>query len=56
MSPEFPYPTPINDCHDVIKYISEHLDEFNVDPKRIIFAGDSAGEFIFLKDVLISRI
>ncbi|KAH7482206.1 Esterase [Phytophthora ramorum] len=39
-APEFLYPTALNDCFDMYKYV---LDHENVAPNHVIFSGDSAG-------------
>lgn len=43
LSPEARYPKAIDQCYSVLKYISNHPDEFNIDSDKIIVAGDSAG-------------
>jgi len=43
LSPEHPYPAPLDDCYAVTKYVSERGSELNVDVERVIVAGDSAG-------------
>ncbi|KAG6612814.1 putative carbohydrate esterase [Phytophthora cinnamomi] len=40
MAPEFLYPTSLNDCFDMYKYVLEHE---NVAPNHVVFSGDSAG-------------
>ncbi|MCD8378509.1 MAG: alpha/beta hydrolase [Candidatus Gastranaerophilales bacterium] len=42
-SPELSYPVAIDQCFNVLKYISENPEEFNIDNDRIALAGDSAG-------------
>lgn len=44
MPPEHPFPQAPNDCLTVYKFIMEHIDHyFNIRPKRMYLAGDSAG-------------
>lgn len=43
MAPEHPYPTPTNDCYAVAKYVIENGEKLDVDVKRLVIAGDSAG-------------
>lgn len=40
LTPKYPYPTPVNDCYDTLKYVSG-LDI--VDTRRVIIYGESAG-------------
>ncbi|OWY93325.1 Carbohydrate esterase, partial [Phytophthora megakarya] len=40
MAPEFLYPTSLNDCFDMYKYVLEHE---NIAPNHVVFSGDSAG-------------
>ncbi len=42
--PEFRFPIPVLDCLDAYRFISEEIHKyFNIRPKRIFVAGDSAG-------------
>lgn len=43
LAPEHPYPAAFDDCYAVTSYVSEHPDEFGIDPDRIAVAGSSAG-------------
>ena len=47
LAPEFAFPTPIEDCYSATLYFFENLILYpvRVDLNRIIFAGDSAGNF-----------
>ncbi|RLN59791.1 hypothetical protein BBP00_00006323 [Phytophthora kernoviae] len=40
MAPQFLYPTAVNDCFDMYKYVLEHE---NISPDHVVFSGDSAG-------------
>jgi acetyl esterase/lipase len=44
LAPEYPYPAPTNDCKSVLDYVIANPKEFNIDLKRLVFAGDSAGK------------
>lgn len=45
LAPEYPFPTGLEDCSNVAKYVLEHGDsrQLRIDRKRVAFAGDSAG-------------
>lgn len=43
IAPETIYPAAVEDINDALAYIKDHAAELNVDPKRIVLAGDSAG-------------
>lgn len=44
MPPDHPFPTAPEDCLKVYKFLLNHINKFfNISPKKIILAGDSAG-------------
>lgn len=43
LSPDFRHPIPLDDCEAAVIYFITHAEQFGVDPKRIVVAGDSAG-------------
>jgi acetyl esterase/lipase len=43
LAPEAPYPAPLDDCADGLRFLIEHADELRIDPRRIGIAGRSAG-------------
>lgn len=43
LAPEFPFPTPLEDCYAALKWLIEQSKSLNVDPKRIVLIGDSGG-------------
>jgi len=43
LAPEYPYPTPLDDCHTALLWIAEHGTELDGDPARIAIGGGSAG-------------
>lgn len=43
LSPQHPYPAPLNDCTKVLNFITENADELRIDPFRVAVGGDSAG-------------
>jgi len=42
-APEYPYPAAVNDAFDVVKYFSDHANEFKIDKERFAVIGFSAG-------------
>ena len=43
LAPESPFPAGVNDAVDTVRYVSEHLGEFDDPGVKMIVAGDSAG-------------
>jgi acetyl esterase/lipase len=43
LSPEAKYPTALEECYAVVKWVAEHGGEMGVDADRLAVAGDSAG-------------
>ncbi|KAK7982018.1 lipase [Apiospora saccharicola] len=43
LAPEFPFPTPVEDCADAIIQITSRAEEFGIDPDRVFISGFSAG-------------
>lgn len=43
LAPEYPFPCGLNDCFDVLKYVYNNPNEFNIDRDKIAISGDSAG-------------
>lgn len=43
LAPEFPFPTPLNDCLIAMRWAFDHASELGCDPNRIAIGGDSAG-------------
>jgi acetyl esterase/lipase len=43
LAPEAPYPAPIDDCDQGLRYIVDHAAELRLDPRRIGVGGRSAG-------------
>jgi acetyl esterase len=43
LAPEHPYPAALEDCLAAMRWVRAHTDELEVDARRIVLAGDSAG-------------
>ena len=43
LAPEYPYPTPLNDCYAGIEWLFSKADKLSVDSQRIAVGGISAG-------------
>lgn len=43
LAPECPYPGPIDDCYETIKYVVDNAESLHVDKNKLMVAGDSAG-------------
>ncbi|CAF1358862.1 unnamed protein product, partial [Didymodactylos carnosus] len=43
LAPEHPFPSGLDDCHKVTKYVFNHAKKYHIDENRIVLAGDSAG-------------
>ncbi|WP_197169833.1 alpha/beta hydrolase [Synechococcus sp. CBW1002] len=43
LAPEWPFPSGLNDCLEVLKWMRTHGEEIGGDPNRIAVVGDSAG-------------
>lgn len=43
LAPEYPYPTPLEDCASAILHIHKHSDQYRIDPSQLYISGFSAG-------------
>jgi acetyl esterase/lipase len=43
LAPETPYPGPLDDCEEGLRFIVEHAHELQIDPQRVGVGGRSAG-------------
>jgi putative ergosteryl-3beta-O-L-aspartate hydrolase len=43
LAPEYPYPTPIDDCEQAVHWAQEHAAEHGMDASKIVLSGFSAG-------------
>lgn len=55
LAPETRHPGPVEDCYAGLVWTSEHAEELNVDPQRIVIAGGSAGGGLAAGAALMAR-
>ena len=55
LAPEFPAPTPVEDCFAGLKWFSSSATELGFDPARVVVAGASAGGGLAAGTVLMAR-
>src|SRR2546425_5284981 len=55
LSPEAKYPTALEECYSVVKWVAEHGRSRGLDPERLAVAGDSVGGNMTAAVTLLSR-
>lgn len=55
LAPEYPAPTPREDCYSGLRWFVDHVDELGVDPRRVVVGGSSAGGGLAAATVLWAR-
>jgi acetyl esterase/lipase len=55
LAPEFPYPTPLEDCWTALNWILANAERFNIDPSSIAVMGESAGGNLSAALALLAR-
>jgi acetyl esterase len=55
LSPEAKYPTALEECYSVVKWVAEHGMEHGMDPERLAVAGDSVGGNMTAAVTLLSK-
>jgi acetyl esterase/lipase len=55
LSPEVKYPTAIEECYSIVKWVAEHGREHGLDPERLAVAGDNVGGNMTAAVTLLSR-
>jgi acetyl esterase len=55
MSPEYPFPAALEDCYGVICGVVNNAQRLDIDPSKIVIAGDSSGANMAVVVSMISR-
>ena len=55
LAPEYPYPTPLEDCYTALKWVADHVKDLGIDSTRIGVAGASAGGGLTAALALLAR-
>ncbi|GAB7340052.1 hypothetical protein MBLNU457_6548t1 [Dothideomycetes sp. NU457] len=43
LAPDYPYPVPLEDCYDGLRWVGDNLAELEIDPEKLLLAGASGG-------------
>lgn len=55
LAPEFPFPTPVEDCFATYQWVLKHAEKLGIDKNKIIMGGDSAGANLAAAVTLMAR-
>lgn len=55
LAPEHPYPRPLEDCHDVVRWLTAHGEQLGVDGSAVAVGGESAGGNLAAALCLLAR-
>ena len=54
-APEYRYPYALGECRAAARYLTEHADEWQIDPNRLVMMGESAGANLVAAANMIAR-
>lgn len=55
LAPEYPYPSPLEDCYTALKGVADHVKDLGIESTRIAVAGASAGGGLTAALALLAR-
>jgi len=55
LAPEYPDPYPVEDCYAGLVWVHDHAERLDIDPDRIVIAGQSAGAGLAAGTALLAR-
>ncbi len=55
LAPKFQFPVPVEDCYQTYAWVLDNTAMLNIDPDKIVIAGDSAGGNLALAVTLMAR-
>jgi acetyl esterase len=55
LAPEYPFPTPLEDCYQALVWTADNADRLGIDARRIGVGGDSAGANLAAGVTLLAR-
>lgn len=55
LAPEYPFPAPLQDCYEGVKWASNNIAKYKGDPSRLAVGGDSAGGNLAAAVTLMAR-
>ena len=55
LAPEHPDPYPVEDCYAGLVWVHDHAEQLDIDPNRIVIAGQSAGAGLAAGTALLAR-